>query len=432
MGIVTAQNSFNLSEAMDYALQHQIEIQKARLNIEDADYQIKEILALAIPTLKGNVDYQRYLQLPTQIIPQGAFFAGDQNNPPNPAEDIGVQFGVNNSLTAGLSFNALLFDGSVFVGIQASRLARSLANSQIDVVERDIRENVIKSYLAILIADHMSEIIDLNIKNLEQTYFETNEMYKSGFLEKLDVDRLKYSISNLEMEAENNENMIYAAKNILKLQMGYPMDEEIEVSEKLEDYIQVDEAVNLLSETYSFQNRPEYETLSITEDLREMDVKQLRFGYLPTLSFFANYNQQLQANKLKDGLWFPYSIVGGSLAIPIFDGRDRAMKIERANVRLKLHQLDMENIERSMQVEVDNAKRDLSSALNRIDDSKNNMTLADDIYKVTQIKYKEGVGSSVELSQAESALYQAQSKYINALYDFSVAKANLEKALGKL
>lgn len=432
MGLVSAQNSFNLTEAMDYALQHQIEIKKAKLNIEDADYQIKEILALAIPTLKGNVDYQRYLKLPTQILPKGAFFAGDQNNPPNPAEDIGVQFGVNNSLTAGLSFNALLFDGSVFVGIQASRLARSLANSQIDVVQRDVRENVIKSYLAILIADHMSEIISLNIKNLEQTYFETNEMYKSGFLEKLDVDRLKYSISNLEMELENNQNMIYAAKNILKLQMGYPMNEEIEVSEKLEDYIQVDEAVNLLSESYSFQNRPEYETLSLTEKLREMDVKQLRYGYFPTLSFFANYNQQLQANKLKDGQWFPYSLVGGSLAIPIFDGRDRAMKIERANVRLKQHQLDMENIERSMQVEVDNAKRDLSSALNRIDDSKNNMALADDIYKVTQIKYKEGVGSSVELSQAESALYQAQSKYINALYDFSVAKANLEKALGKL
>lgn len=278
----------------------------------------------------------------------------------------------------------------------------------------------------------MKDIIALNIENLEQSYFETKQLYESGFLEKLDVDRMQYSIANLKMEMENNENMIYAAKNILKLQMGYPMEDSISVTQTLDDFIQMSDAVNLLSEAYQFQNRPEYESLSLVEELREMDIKQLKFGYLPTVSLFANFNSQLQANKLNDGKWFPYSVIGGSVSLPIFDGRDRAMKIQRANVRLQQHQLDMEETERAMRMEVDNAKKTMTSALNKIEDSKANMELAEEIFKVTQVKFREGVGSSVELSQAESALYQAQSQYINALYDFIVAQVNLEKALGKI
>lgn len=434
LSFAQSQTPFTLEEALQYAETNQIAILKSKLDIEDAEYQIKEILAGAIPKLDGKVEYQRFIQLPTQILPKGSFFEGDpsQGIPPNPEQDLEVQFGVKNALTAGLSFNALLFDGSLFVGIQASRLARELAASQIGVVESDVRDHVNKAYLAVLIARRNEEILQKNVINLQKTLFETREMYKNGFMEKLDVDRLVYSLSNLEMEVANVGNLIYSTKNILKLQMGFPMEDSIEVVETLDDFINREAAVTLVSEEYSFQNRPEYEPLMVSRELREMDIKQLRFGYLPTLSMFASYNRQLQAQKLTDGKWFPSSIVGGTLALPIFDGRDRAMKINRAKVRLRQHELDMESSKRAFQLEVDNARRDFITNLNKVIDSEENMELANDIFDVAQVKFREGVGSSVEIYQAESSFYQAQSIYINALYDFMIAKSNLEKALGKI
>lgn len=429
-----SQTTFSLSQAVDYALNNQIALKKTQLDIEDANYQIKEILSQAIPKLNGSVEYQRFLQLPTQILPEGSFFEGDpgQGIPPNPEEDLEVQFGVKNSLSAGLSLSALVFDGSVFVGIQASRLARELAQSQVALTERDVEENVKKAYLAVLIAKRSREIIELNIQNLQETLNETAEMYKSGFVEKLDVDRLQYSLSNLKMEYNNNENMIFASKNVLKLQMGYPMEDSLIVSESLDEYTDVQSSVSLASQKYSFENRPEYKPLAVTEELREMDIKQLKFGYIPKVSLFANYNQQLQANKLTDGKWFPSSIVGGTIDIPIFDGRDRAMKIQRAEIRLQQHQLDVEETRRAMLLEAENARRDFITTLNRVQDSEDNLELAQEIFDVSQIKFREGVGSSVEMSQSESSFYQAQSVYINALYDFIIAKTNLEKAIGEL
>ena len=432
--LVQSQTPFTLEEAIDYAESNQISIQKSRLNIEDAEYQIKEILARALPKLDGSMEYQRFLQLPTQILPKGSFFEGDpsQGIPPNPEEDLEVQFGVKNSLQANLSFSALLFDGSVFVGIQASRLARELAATQIGVSERDVRDQVNKAYLAVLIAKKNKEILQKNVENLEKTLFETQEMYKSGFMEKLDVDRLEYSLSNLQMELDNVGNMIYSTRNILKLQMGYPMEDSIQVVETLDEYLDREAAVSLLSEDYDIQNRPEYQPLLVTKELREMDIKQLKFGYIPTLSVFANYGQQLQADKLTDGKWFPSTVVGGTLSVPIFDGRDRAMKINRARIRLRQHELDIESSRRAFQLEVDNARKDFVTNLNKVINSEENMELAEEIYEVAQIKFREGVGSSVEMYQAESSFYQAQSQYINALYDFMVSKSNLEKALGKI
>lgn len=432
--LAPSQTPFTLEQAVEYAEANQISVQKSKLDIEDAEYQIKEILAAAIPKLNGKLEYQRFLQLPTQILPKGSFFEGDpsQGIPPNPEEDLEVQFGVKNSLTGGLSFSALLFDGSVFVGIQASRLARELAASQVGVTERDVRDDVNKAYLAVLIAKRNEEILRKNVTNLEETLYETTEMYKSGFMEELDVKRLDYSLSNLEMELSNVGNMIYATKNVLKLQMGYPMDDSIQVVETLDDFVDRQAAVVLLSEDYDFQNRPEAQPLFVSKELREMDIKQLRFGYFPTLSVFANYSQQLQADKLADGKWFPSSIVGATLDVPIFDGRDRAMKINRAKVRLRQHELDIESSKRAFQLEVDNARKDFVTNLNIVMNSEENMELAEDIYEVAQIKYREGVGSSVEMYQAESSFYQAQSQYINALYDFMVSKSNLEKALGKI
>src|SRR5690625_7786824 len=187
-----AQEAFSLEDAIRYAETNHIDIKKSLLDIDDADFQVKEVLAAALPKLDGNVEYQRFLQLPTQIVPKGSFSEGDPSLgiPEFPEEDMEVRFGLKNSLSGGLSFNTLLFDGSVFVGIQASRLARELAKSQIGVTERDVRDQVIKAYLAVLIAGINRERLDKNVEKREVTIEETRARDERGYMVTMDVNRL--------------------------------------------------------------------------------------------------------------------------------------------------------------------------------------------------------------------------------------------------
>src|SRR5690606_19768573 len=128
---------------------------------------------------------------------------------------------------------------------------------------------------------------------------------------------------------------------------------------------------------YNFMNRPEYQPLLITQQLREMDIKQLKFGYIHTVSNFGNYNQGLQANRVANVKWFPSSVVGASLQVPIFNGRDRAMKINRAKVRLSQHILDIESTKRAFKLEVENARKNFLTNLNKVQDSEENLDLAE-------------------------------------------------------
>lgn len=433
--MLPAQEAFTLDEAIAYGIENHNDVKDKYMDIADAESNIKEYLATGLPTLNGTVDYSNYIKLPTSIIPRGSFFAGDPDIgiEPNPPQDLEVQFGTKNNLTAGLRADALLFDGSFFVGLKASRLYKDLTQKQVQVAKDEIAVNISKAYLAVLVAEEQQKTIDKNISTLERTLFETEETYKSGFAEKLDVDRLSLSLANLTVEKERMQNLVALSENMLKFQMGYPMQDSITLSDELAAHlVDLNESGNFFINDFDFNTRSEYQVLKSTEALRVLNVKQIQMRYLPTLRAFGSYNQSLQTNKLTDGKWFPSALVGLTLDIPIFDGRDKSSKIQRAKIALDKHQLIIDNFERATTLEIDNAKLAFENAMETADNTKANLELAENIFNTIQIKFKEGVGSSVELSQAERELYTAQNNHTNALYDVIIAKVDLDKAYGTI
>ena len=426
--------SFSLAEAIQYANNNHLDIKNDLLNIEDAKSNIKEFTSIGMPKLTGNLDYQHFIDLPTSILPQGSFFEGDpdQNIPPNPPEDLKVQFGVKNNITAGLNLDILLFDGSFFVGLRAARVFKEVVAQQADITKENLGINVAKAYLGVVVAMRNQEIVTKNIQNLEKLLYETEVTFQNGFVEKLDVDRLELSLANLLVEHEKITSLIEISKNVLKFSMGYPMEQAITVTETLDDLMITDyEKTTFSNVDPVYDERADYRTLIQTNDLLGLNIKQLKFQYIPTIRAFGSYSQVLQGNQINSGVWFPTTIVGLSLNLPIFDGFEKSAKIQRAKIAVDQNALTIQNLERAIDMEVNNAKLAFRNALKSVNTTLNNQNLAQKIYDTTLIKYREGVGSSLEVNQAERELYTAQGNHINALYDLLIAKVDMEKALGK-
>ena len=423
----------SLQEANDYALQNDLDIKNARLNIEDADQQIIERRSVGLPQVNGAIDYSYYFAVPTSVLPSAfeeIIKLGNNGQLPDGFSNQ-VQFALRNNLNFGLSANSLIFDGSYLQGLKAARLFREYVGQELIVAEQNVKDKVRDAYLPALLIHESLVILDSNIVNLEKMFDETKEIYEAGFVEQLDVDRLELSLANLKTEKESLIRQKQVALDVLKFTIGYRMTDQVEVSDRLEDLLK-EATADDLSSNVNYYNHPEYKVADLGIRLNELNEKVNKAAYYPSVGAFASYQYGYQGNKLfnEEGFWAPNGVIGLNINVPIFDGFGRRAKMERAKLQTTIAKNQQSNFVRAISLELQVARTNYLNAKERVLSQQKNLSLAEKIYKTTQIKYKEGVGSSIELTQAEQALYQTQLNLIQARYDLLVAKTNLDKALG--
>jgi len=296
-----------------------------------------------------------------------------------------------------------------------------------------VRERVRDAYLPALIIQENLTILDKNITNVAALLKETKATYEAGFVEQLDVDRLELSLANLNTDRESLERQLKLAYDGLKFAIGYPIQDELAVSDNLNTLLKEASAEELQG-NINYYSRPEYKQAELGVKLQELNIKYNKMGYLPSLSAEAAYQYGYQGNELfndPNGFWVPTSFATLRLNVPIFDGFYTKALVQRARIEEEKARNQKQELERTITFEVENARKNYLNAYSRLKSQRKNLALAERIYRTTQIKYKEGVGSSIELSQAEQSLYQSQQNEIQAKYDLLTAKTALDKALGE-
>jgi outer membrane protein TolC len=335
-----------------------------------------------------------------------------------------------------LNTSVFVFNGNYLKGLKVGRMFIELAKNQKELTEQEIKTNVTRAYQSVILTKKNIGILDKNIQNVESILKETRAFYENGFVEELDVDRLVLSKENLENEKSKLERLLSVSKNVLKFQMSYPLNEPIEIKDELEK--NVDQALVKaigLDDPIEPELRPEHRLLLEALEMDEADLERIKQGYLP--SVYANLGVEgvLLRDKVFDGKEvgvLPNSVFGISTNIPIYDGGDTKSKIERKKIAMEKRQIELDEFNRSLFLQVYNARVDLINAKENLEITKRALSLSEKIYDKTQIKYKNGVGSSIELSQAEGDLYLSQANYINALYDILVAQTSLDIATGEI
>ncbi len=411
----------SLQEAVDYGIKNSPQVQTAGLNVRTAEITVDNRIATGLPQIDAKIDYQNFLKLPTSLIP-GEFFGGE------PGTFVPVQFGTEQNVTASISASQLLFNGAWLVGVSAAKQYAELVQQQSKLATSDVRKNIESAYYGVLVAKRFEDILQENINNLNKVLFEVSALNQQGFVESIDVDRLTMSKLTLEGQLTNAQRQSTLALNFLKFNMGMDLNTAIELTDTLGP---VDE-VNIAAANYL--NRPEFGILQTMVTLNELNVKVNKAAYLPSLVAYGSYSQNAQRNEFNffdgDEQWFDIGLIGVTMSIPVFSGTQRRSNVQLAEVALEKAKVDQYSATQGILLEIEKAKTDYENAVNDLTVQEKNIALAQKIYDTALIKYREGVGSSLELNSAESTLYQAQGGYISALYNLLNTKTSLNKALG--
>jgi outer membrane protein TolC len=346
---------------------------------------------------------------------------------------IAAQFGTKFSTTAGISLTQILFDGQVFVGLQARRAAMRFDKKNVDVTEEVIKANIYKVYYQLVVSKTQVELLEANIERLQKLLRDTRIIYENGFAEKLDVEKLTVQLTNLQTEKGKVLNSISNGYYGLKVLMGMPVKEELVLTDKLSEE-NIKEGV-LEAGNYSYEDRKEYQYAQIGKELNEYNIRRYKLSQIPTIMLNGQYAKNAQRKQwdfLGRGDWFTISSVSLNVNIPIFNGFFTKSKIQQTKIELRKAENQIEALKLSIDNEVEIAKNNYRSAIATMDFQKKNMELAEKVYQQTKKKYEVGTGSQTEINTAQVELKTAQTSYITALYDAIIAKIDFMKATGKL
>ena len=424
----TAQ-TFSLKQAVDYAIVHQVQVKNSQIDLQNASAKISEIKAMGLPQVNGSLALTNNIVLQRMFIPAKIF---------NPAaaegELIAAKFGVENSGYANVTMSQLVFDGTYLLGLKASAVYKDLAVKSVSQSKQQVAENVTKAYYGILVNEKRLGLLRLNVARLDTLLKETRALNKQGFVEKIDVQRLDVQANNLRTELENVLRLQELSLTLLKFQMAYPMEEPIRLSETL-DQVELSTFNLNLKGDFTYANRIEYSILQTQENLAELDLKSIKAGYLPRLLLNANYGYNGGANAFGDLMtkqWFDNSAITVSLQIPIFDGYAKKYKAVQSENNLQKVRQSYNLLKSSIDMQRSQASITLKNALESMKEQKSNLDLANEISRVTRVKYQNGVGSNLEVLNAESSIKESQANYFTALYNALIAKVEVEKANGTL
>ena len=417
--------SFTLADCINYAYSHQDTVLNAGLDIKSAEYKVKETTGIGLPQVSGSAGFQDYIKIPTTLIP-GEFFG-------QPGTFIPLKFGVKYQSNLTLAANQILFDGTYLVGLKASKTYKELSQRAYKRSKIDVTVNVTKAYYQVLVSNEKIKLLDANVTQIKQQLDQTTAQNKQGFVEQIDVQRLTVQYNNLVTSRENTIRLLELYIQLLKFQMGMPIENNLTLLDKLESVNFGDGAAAIVSDTTSYHNRIEYGLQETQKRLYELDLKRIKAGYLPTLSANANLTSSYQNNSFPDlySSNFPSSYIGLSLNVPIFNGFQRSNQVKESKITVMKAQNDLDNLKNALNLQTSQARITYINGLKSLDNQRQNQALAREVLRVSEIKYKQGVGSSLEVTQAQTDLQNADNQYIQGLYDALVSKVDLDKAYGK-
>jgi outer membrane protein len=418
-------NAFSVKQAVEYGVKNSVVVRNALIDIQIQKQTNREITSAAFPQISGSGTFQDFIDIPTSLLP-GEIFGQP------PGTRIPVQFGTKYNATGSIDASQLLFDGQVFIGLQARDAAIQLATKTSEVTSEQIKANIYKVYYQIAVGKKQVTSIDANIERFEKLLKDTKEIFKQGFAERLDVDKVQVALNNLNTEKIKIDNQLAAGHAGLKFLMNMPQKDSLILTDTVsEDQLKE----NILDEKYEYKDRKEFQLLTVASKLNEYNLRRYKLSKIPTVAAFASYQKNAQRatfDLFGKGDWFATSLVGLKVSVPIFDGFSRRAKISKANFEIQKTKNSLEQLEQSIDYDVTNARIKMKSALATIDNQKQNVTLAEKVYNTTKKKYESGLGSNQEIYTAQTELKVAQTNYYAALYDAVIAKIDYLKAVGRL
>ena len=418
--------AFSLEECVTFAKNNNVQVKNSLLAIDAQIQTNREIGAAAFPTIGTNAGVNDFIKIPTSLLPAQIFGGAAGTYIP-------VQFGTKYNANYGINFQQLLFDGQVFVALKARASSLAWQKKNAALTEEAIKTNIYKIYYQLSASKTQLNILDANIERLSKLAHDAEIMYKNGFAEKLDVDKVSVQLNNLQTEKIKANNSVAIGFMGLKMLMGMPVNDSLALTEVIDEK-SLDKDI-LVENDFQYGVRKDFQYLSETKKLSEFNVKRYQLGYLPTISFSGSTSKNALRTKFdffEGGSWFNTTMISLNVNLPLFNGFAREARVKKTKIELKQIENQIGALKNNIDNEITQAKLNFMSSVATMQFQKKNMQLAETVYQQTKKKFENGTGSNTEISASQADLVTAQNNYMNALYSALIAKVDLLKATGKL
>lgn len=417
----SAQTKLSLKECIDYGLKNNGNVRIAKLNEGIAAQQTREALSFYLPQVSASGALDDNIKLQSTVIPAGVFGA---------TEDRRITLGSKYSSVASAQVDQVVFDQALLTGLKANK--PNIANAELSSkkTKENIIYNVSNSYYQVFVITQQIDLLKDNLDKTRQILGTLQLQLDNGVIKRVDFDRTKVSLNNIQSQLTLAESNLIYAQNQLKLQMGMPLTEQL---------VLTDNPLNKPFQVYqpgAFDpsNLTDFKTQKINMQLQGIEKDRIRAGYLPKVSVYGRYGFQALGNNLGNswGNWFSFGAVGLKLTIPVFDSFRRDAQYKQADLKQMIQNEQLKLNIQNYELQDNNATTQLQKARVNLANDDANVNLAKEVYDVTTLQYREGTVTLSDLLNAETSYKEAQSNYINSMLSYYQAQLGIEQSQGSL
>ena len=416
-------NSLTLDEAIEYGINNNFSVKNANREIEKAQKDRWSTIAIGLPQIYAEVNYQNFLEMPVSLIP-AEFFGGQSG------EFAEISFGTKQKVVGSVRMDQLIFDGSYIVGLEASKIFLKISENIYEKTTLETKKIIVNNYAAALLAGENVKLLNKNKKNLEENVSEIHQLFKNGFVEEESVEQIQLTLANINTQLKYAVNLSKIIHEMLKFNLGIPVEKKVVLSSQISEII--DES-NLIFENQNNFNISNNIDIKIAENnflSESLLYKYEKSKFLPSLKAFINgsytgNNEKFDFAK-NNQKWFGSSLFGLSLDIPLFSSFSKKVNSQKAKISMQQAETKLNETQYRIRMEIETALNDYQLAIENYFTEKENLGLAERIENKNQVKYFEGMVGSFELRQAQLQLYSSQSKYLSSIQNLIERKINLE------
>jgi len=414
----------SLKAAKEYAIHNNKNVISAKMDVAASKVALWEIISTALPQVDATGSFTDNLKLMTTLLP-GDFFG-------QPGVKVPVTFGSQFNSSAAIQASLLLFNAPLYIGIETTKLAQKLSEDNLTKSELDTKESVSTAYYLILISEKSLQILEGNISNLKETLISTKAMYDAGMAEMTDVDQMASNVTMVENSLSSMQRTIELSYNILRFQLGAAVDSRLTLTETLESLSSEINVTALLSQGFDYRNNVTYRLVEGQEEMSSLKLKTQKASVLPTLAGFYNYGTNGMGDEFSQLDWFQNSMTGLQLSVPIFASGHRHSKIKKAQINLEKARTNKDMVTDQLVLQEKQLRFNLVNANQQYISQKDNVDVAKRVYSSMENKYRQGMVSSMDLTQANSLYLQAENNYVSALMNLLQTKLALDKLLNNM
>lgn len=405
----------SLDSAISYALEHNKTLVNSKYAIDKSALKIKETIAAGLPQVNATMDYSNFLGASASL----------QLNPEAPPAVI--EFNPTSNVKGSIS--QMVFNGNYFVGVQLSKLAKTITEQSYQKDELNVKEQAIQAYCMILASERISTIIRENKTNAQLIYEKTKNLANAGILEQTDAKKLSVMVASVDNALKSSERQVELGYNLLRLQLGLESDQEIKLSSTLIDIAQEYKVQTALADTFNIANNIDFQMVAMQGEIAQKNIDLRKSSYLPSVMAFYS-----RTEKLKKPLFdmTPKNVLGFTLTVPILSGGQRLAQLDQAKIDYDINTNTKDLLTQQLTLQDRQIRYTYNNLLEQFATQKENREIAKEVLDKMNLKYDQGIVSSLELTSANTDYLNAETTYTSIMLQILNAEISLRKINSKL